>query len=350
MLEISKINGNNYIKKSNKLIEGRTRLTTNEQKIILILASQIKKNDTDFRKYSFSYDQLNKVIGFGSDNYTYLENLTKGLIGKVVEITELNEKGKKIKKQFAWLSSAVYREGEGIVELGFSDEMRPYLLELGEQFKAYQLRNILALSSGHAIRLYELLKQYENIGYRMWELTEFKLDLGLKTDTYPVYYDFKRRVLLPAQKELKKSTDIKFTFEEIKTGRKITDLKFYIKPQVQHVTSKEAEIDDFLEPTEPDEIDAVLRKYNIIIGHTAWVKTAETLKMNFTLEQIGKIAVVLARKTKDGIIKNAAGMLVADPIGIGRSILDGTFYNSDKKSDSSAAGDDYEIYVPPQRY
>jgi plasmid replication initiation protein len=33
---------------------------------------------------------------------------------------------------------------------------------------------------------------------------------------------------LPAQKEIAKNTDISFTFEEIKTGRRIEKIKFYI--------------------------------------------------------------------------------------------------------------------------
>jgi plasmid replication initiation protein len=39
----------------------------------------------------------------------------------------------------------------------------------------------------------------------------------------------KNRILVQAQKELKEKTDISFNFEEIKTGRKITSLKFIIK-------------------------------------------------------------------------------------------------------------------------
>jgi plasmid replication initiation protein len=38
----------------------------------------------------------------------------------------------------------------------------------------------------------------------------------------------KPKVLLVAQKEINNKTDISFDFEEIKTGRKVTSLKFYI--------------------------------------------------------------------------------------------------------------------------
>ena len=56
----------------------------------------------------------------------------------------------------------------------------------------------------------------------------------LKADNvYPLYADFKRYVIERTQKELKKLTDINFDFEEIKTGRKVTSLKFNIKPNIK---------------------------------------------------------------------------------------------------------------------
>lgn len=48
-------------------------------------------------------------------------------------------------------------------------------------------------------------------------------------EVYPKYNDFKRYVVERTQKELKKISDISFDFEEIKTGRKVTSLKFHIK-------------------------------------------------------------------------------------------------------------------------
>ncbi|BDR68557.1 hypothetical protein K144316041_p10600 (plasmid) [Clostridium tetani] len=52
--------------------------------------------------------------------------------------------------------------------------------------------------------------------------------IGAKGKSYNVYANLKNKVILQAQKELNEKTDIKFTFEEIKTGRKVTSIKFYI--------------------------------------------------------------------------------------------------------------------------
>ena len=51
-----------------------------------------------------------------------------------------------------------------------------------------------------------------------------------------VYADFKRKVLLQAQKDLDKFSDIIFTFEEIKKGRRVHRLKFNIKRNLNDLT------------------------------------------------------------------------------------------------------------------
>lgn len=48
-------------------------------------------------------------------------------------------------------------------------------------------------------------------------------------NVYIEYGIFKRKVLLVTQQEINKYTDIEFTFNEIKEGRKVTTLRFYIK-------------------------------------------------------------------------------------------------------------------------
>ena len=48
----------------------------------------------------------------------------------------------------------------------------------------YQLENILSLSSFYAIRIYELLKQYEKIGKRGINIKELRGYLGIKEGEY----------------------------------------------------------------------------------------------------------------------------------------------------------------------
>jgi plasmid replication initiation protein len=120
-----------------------------------------------------------------------------------------------------------------MVTLKFSPDLKPYMLLLKEKFTQYQLANILSMKSKYSPRIYEILKcnEFKKQGYTEIELVELRRLLKAE-NIYPLYGDFKRRILIQAQKELNKLSDISFEFEEIKTGRTITALKFYIKANI----------------------------------------------------------------------------------------------------------------------
>lgn len=214
----------NLVTKSNMLIEANYKLGVIEQKIILCLASNIQPTDSDFKTYTLPIKEFNKLLGLkGTPKYSELRQTTKELMQKVFEV-RIDRKV----IQVAWLSYVAYNETEGTIDIRFDPFLRPYLLELKKEFTSYKLENVVKLKSSYAIRIYELLKQYEKIQERTFLITDLRKMLGAE-DVYPAYGNFKQRVLVPAQKELKKKTDIMFDIEEIKTGRKVTKIKFLIK-------------------------------------------------------------------------------------------------------------------------
>jgi plasmid replication initiation protein len=222
--ELVETNQSNFVTKSNKLIEANYRLGAIEQKIILCLASNIQPTDSDFKTYTLPIKEFATLIGVkGQHKYSDLRKVTKELMQKVFEVRI----DKKV-IQVAWLSYVAYNESEGTIDIRFDPFLRPYLLELKREFTSYKLENVVQLKSTYAIRIYELLKQYEKIQERTFSLNGLRRLLGAE-DIYPAYGNFKQRVLVPAQKELKNKTDISFDLEEIKTGRKVTKVKFIIQ-------------------------------------------------------------------------------------------------------------------------
>ncbi len=215
----------NYIvTKSNNLINCNYNLSLQEQKIILTLASMVQPQDDNFKPYVFKIKDFMKLLGIDNKaKYTEIPKITKELMQKVFEI----KKGNKV-TQLAWLSSAEYEKGTGMVELEFSPKLKPYMLGLKEFYTSYKLGNVLSLKSKYSIRLYEILKSNAYRKCIEIEIEELKNMVGSKEKAYNIYNNFKNRILTKAQNELAEKTDINFRYEEIKTGRKVTSIKFYI--------------------------------------------------------------------------------------------------------------------------
>ena len=107
--------------------------------------------------------------------------------------------------------------------LRFDPNLRPYLLQLKENFTKYQLENVLSLSSFYAIRIYELCKQYETIKERTIEIKELKEILDIKAKSYNIYNRFKEKVLTIAEREINEKTDISIKFDISVFYLEITD-------------------------------------------------------------------------------------------------------------------------------
>lgn len=210
--------------KSNFLVEASYRLSAVEQKVVLTLATKIKKTDREFKQYLFNLRDLAHFLGLESNaDYDYLRKITHNLLSKVLTLKKEDSV-----LQTHWLESVEYFDNKTTVGLRFNPDLKPFLIHLKNNFTKYHLKYAIQLKSRFSIRLYELLKQYENIGFRVFPLEELRDRLGVGPEEYPLYGNFKAKVLKVAQKELKAKTDLSFKFEELKTGRKVTDLKFTI--------------------------------------------------------------------------------------------------------------------------
>ena len=254
------MNKDYIVTKSNTLVTANYDLSLQEQKLILTLASMVQPNDEEFKEYEFKIKEFMELLGVDTKTeYTEIPKITKELMKKVFEIRE----GQDI-VQLSWLSSARYKTGNGVVVLKFDSSLKPYMLQLKELYTSYKLENILSLRSKYSLRLFEVLKS--NQFKKVWivELDELKKILGVTEKSYSVYQNIKNRIVIQAQKELKEKTDIEFDFEEIKTGRKVTSLKFYIHSNKTKNKNTKA-IDEVSVTIEEDfEVDITSEIKNII--------------------------------------------------------------------------------------
>lgn len=215
------------IVKANSLIEAKYRLNLVEARLVLKLVSVIEQSDMDFKIYTFNVSELLHEFDMNTDNHKEIKNATYNLLKRAMKIKDPFAKRE---LQVAFLSSADYYEERGIVELCFDPKLKPYLLQLKANFTSYKFDNVKRFTRVYAIRFYELLKQYQKIGERKFNVNHLKEVLGISKDEYKQYSDLKKKVIVTAQEELQEKSDIRFDFREIKVGRKVNELFFSIKP------------------------------------------------------------------------------------------------------------------------
>lgn len=228
-MEVRKLPGSkkntDIVVKSNPLIEANYKLGTMEQKIILTLASKINRDDKEFHTYTLKIKEFCSMLGIKpNNNYTELKEITMNLMKKTFQIQFENKT-----VQVSWLSYVAYNDQGGTIEMRFDPFLKPFLLEIKKNFTYYELVNVVHLRSSYSIRIYELLKRYQGLKHgKIFSIDELRKKLGAE-DSYPLYANFKQRIVIASQKELEKKTDICFTFEEIKVGRKVDAICFHIQ-------------------------------------------------------------------------------------------------------------------------
>jgi len=230
---------------SKQLIEGRYNFTLWELRLYLAMVEMIKKDDTDFRDYRIYFKDLIKEYGSKSkDEYKLIRISAQRLLKKLVKLNYIDENGFNRCVETHLLAAVDYpknwrdKDENSYLELSFSPHLKPYLLDLKGNFLLYDRRNILMLKSKFSVRIYQILKGHERktsdsmvIEYQVQELRGMLLvdDNGNPTKQYSDYNTFKKRVILQAQKELQKYTDIAFSFDEIKKGKRIDRIRFYLR-------------------------------------------------------------------------------------------------------------------------
>jgi plasmid replication initiation protein len=226
---------NELVVKSNRLIEASYRLGLNEQRIILYSICRCREDQSGlfpdlpvtitadaFAKQFPSIDKTNV--------YRQLKEAMDALYDRSVTIhdTDATSGHARVKKT-RWVSEAAYVDGAGNIQVVFTPEVIKYMTRLETEFTSYQLEKVGQMTSAHAVRVYELLSQYRNIGNRTFNLAWLRETLGVEPGEYKLTADFIRKVIEVAVKQINDYSDLNVSYKSLKTGRAISDFAFRIK-------------------------------------------------------------------------------------------------------------------------
>jgi len=303
---------NLVIRKSNELIEARYKLSVAEQRVIVLLASEISPNDEDFKSYEIRVSDFAKMFGLEKCKamYSEIEKASECLLSRKIVLQD-----SEIKEVTNWLSYVKYIKGSGIISLEFHKSLKPYLLQLKSHFTQYHLNHVIDFKSQYSMRLYELLKmeafkvdkngQFE----RIFDVNEYRNLLGVDTKDYPLFANFKQKVIQPAIREITDKTDLIIADVKYgKTGRKVTNMTFFVGVRSEYDTKlrqANLRIED-IQPEKENENHPVIESL-ISLGFSFEIATK--YKNKHGVKKIERnIAYTLAKK-QEGLIKDIPAYL-----------------------------------------
>ncbi len=232
--------------KDNDLVEASYRLTLTEQRLILcgiVEARESQRGINDKTYASITAKRFTEMFpDVPLDNaYHMLKTACDTLMRRQVTMPGTDpESGLPCTVKVQWVYKSYYVPKLAAVRLRFTEDMVPLITRLESHFTAYRLELVAKLTSTHAIRLYELLVQYREIGEREFSIEALKHILGLEKTEYPAIKDFKLRVIDIAVTQINTHTDIRVNYENVKAGRSVVGLFFSISDPAP-AKSKKAE-------------------------------------------------------------------------------------------------------------
>jgi plasmid replication initiation protein len=213
---------------TNEMIRAAHNLKLQEKRVLMLAIAKLEKDH--FKNSNavirLQVSELQHVFGMDSKSvYREAKKAVRGIRKRYLRFYEVY-KNKKYETDISWTTKATYADSEGWIELSLNKDLELGLLDLKGHFTQYQLGRAAALRSLYAWRLFELLMQFKKTGFLKILLDEFH-DTMESTDSYKKDFSLLRtRVIEPAVKEICEKDGLKVKWEAIKTGRKVTALKF----------------------------------------------------------------------------------------------------------------------------
>ncbi len=230
--------------KSNKMIEASYRLNLVEQQIILFAICRSREEQKGFSSDApITITAADFAAQFSTNKdrvYAQLKEAVDTLYERSVTTHDTDPATGKARVTITrWISDKSYIDGAGQIQITFAPRIIPFITRLGHDggYTSYRLEKIGGMSSAHAVRLYELLVQYLDIGQREIEISWLRETLQLDGQ-YTAIKDLKLRVIDLAVTQINKHSDIDVSYTQRKTGRTVTHLIFDIKAKPEPKKAK----------------------------------------------------------------------------------------------------------------
>lgn len=286
----------NRIIKTNPIINARFDITTVQMKVFLKIIATIDQSKADISEVQISVAELQKFVGRTS------KNIHKYLQDELVKLKQRNIyfEDENIRLDTNLLSSIIYYKKQGYFTFEIPKALKPFLLQIKENFTVLDIRNMLFLESIYAMRFYEYCKEFERFKTFEIDVEELKERFGI-ADRYKNYFDFKLKVINQARTELMKSSELYFDFDEIKEGKKVVRIRFTIIKNNKQLNNETTET--------LKEVDEKVLEIIDLVKMYVSDSTVNIWFEKYPYEQIKRGVVYSLNQAKGGSIKDVGAYL-----------------------------------------
>ena len=229
--------GGLHVNTSNTLVRAAHGLTLNEKRLV---ACCVAKLDSIRTARHPNYDQTRVKLTaaefadtYGIDpktSYRELVVASDRLFKREVRFSVETPKGARTTK-YHWVDEATYQDGEGWVDLKFSDRITQHLTLLRKEYTSYKLKNAASLRSMYSWRLYELLvsvwnKKNHPIMQGALHIKMEDLRWAMEVPESYAWGQVNQKAIKPAIAELSNLHNLKITMTTKKKARSVVSLSF----------------------------------------------------------------------------------------------------------------------------
>lgn len=252
------------------LVEATSKMDIHEFRVFMTMLTMVLPDDEDFVEYEIRTQDIIKLYSLSDDGryYEAIREAADRLFNKRFIIFEKKEDGEIYKTTIHLIdetSEPVKVSEQNRIRLKFNPKLKPYLLQLQREYLTIDVRNIANIQSPNSVKLYLILKHQFNLGNRKvkYSVARLREILAISDDEYPLYGNFKQKIIQKGIKDLEKYTDLMvIKFEEEKVGRAIDTVVFFIA---------EKEVPRLLEATPKKLTRQVIKSSNgnvVVSSHT----------------------------------------------------------------------------------
>jgi len=224
--------GKHELKKHAATIHCSNSLSLLQRKISNALLYHAYKELLLKEEHEITVKQLCNLIAYSGNNHSVIKEALKELLCTVIEWNVVNDTTGNEDWSASSILASVSLQGP-LCLYAYSPRMKQ-LLHSPSMFAKIDLFIQSRFKSSYGLALYENCIRYRGLPHTKWfELPLFRKLMGVPNEKYPIFRDFKRRVLDKSIEEVNTYSDLVVEPEVYREGRQVIKIRFILKERAK---------------------------------------------------------------------------------------------------------------------